>query len=110
MRIIRGDTSKFKFQRLDTDGNPILIPAVQIYFTVKKNAGDKNFVFQKTLQEMELDAEGFYHVIIEPSDTNTMRFGNYVYDIEVITDDYKQTIVLDDFIVGAEVTWAINEG
>lgn len=71
MKIIRGDTSKFKFQRLDSDHNPILIPALQIYFTVKKNAGDKNFIFQKTMQDMELDAEGFYHVIIEPNDTKT---------------------------------------
>lgn len=109
MQLIRGDTYKFKFQRIDAYGNVIRTLAPQLFFTVKRNAGDKNFIFQKTIQDITFDDEGYYHVVIEPADTDGMKFGNYVYDIEVITSQYKKTISIGSFTVAQEVTWAINE-
>ena len=110
MQIIRGDSSKFKFQRLDENGDPILIPASRIYFTVKRKATDSEIILQKTVDDMTFDGEGYYHFVIEPEDTNEMAFGDYVFDIEVITDEYKQTIAIGKFFVSYEVTHAGNEG
>ncbi len=110
MQIIRGDTSKFKFQRLDANGDPILIPASRLYFTVKRKATDSAFILQKTIEDFTFDGEGYYHFVIDPADTDAMEFGDYVFDLEVITDEYKQTIAIGSFIVGKEVTHAGNEG
>ncbi len=107
--LTRGDTLKFKFQRLNVVGEPIIAPADRVYFTVKKNAGDAAFILQKTLNDMTLDEMGYYHVTVEPADTDPLKFGNYVYDIEVITDSYKQTISIGSFVVNKEVTYARNE-
>ena len=110
MNIIRGDTAKFKFQRLDANGEPILIRAQRIYFTVKLKYTDAAFILQKTIDDMTFDNEGFYHFVIEPSDTDNLMFGDYVYDIEVITDEYKQTISLGKLALMKEVTHVGNEG
>lgn len=111
MQLIRGDTFKFKFRRIDAQGAIIKNIAPNLFFTVKRNAGDKNYIFQKTLQDgISFDEDWYYHVTVEPEDTNNMKFGDYVYDIEVIAGEYKQTISKGVLSIDTEVTWAINEG
>lgn len=110
MRQTRGDTVKYHFQRIDKDGNPITIMPDKIYFTVKKCFSDKNVIFQKTIDDMQIDVEeGLYHFTVEPEDTNDLKYGTYVYDIEVITDAVKTTISKGEFILEPEVTFAENE-
>ena len=109
IKMTRGDTFPFKFQRLDADGNPILIPANRIYFTVKNKVTDTDYIFQKTIDDITIDELGWNHIVIEPEDTDNLDFDNYVYDIEVITDDYKQTIAQGYLMIGKEVTYKGNE-
>lgn len=108
MNITRGDTAVYSFTRKDANGNPITIQADKIYFTVKTNYYIDEFVLQKTIEDMTFDA-GKYTFTIEPEDTENLNYGNYVYDIEVITDDYKQTISIGTFTITDEVTFTINE-
>lgn len=110
LELIRGDTAKFKFQRIDADGNPIMTVANELYFTVKENTKTKPFVFQKTLDDMTFDEEGFYHFVIEPEDTNGLQYWDYSYDVEVIQNGVKTTVAIGKFNLLPEVTWVQNEG
>lgn len=118
MRIIRGDTKRIKFQRKDADGNLVTETPAELYFTVKNAWTDEDFIFQKTLADMEYDDDeesgtyGFWGFTIRPEDTNSMNYGRYVCDLEVIRDAEKlekTTIYKDQFNVMGEATWAINE-
>lgn len=109
MKQIRGDTRKYYFQRLNADGTPITMRPDRLYFTVKKKTTDKVVLIQKTLDDMEIDDDGTYHFTILPEDTDNLKYMNYVYDIEVITDGVKTTIAKGGFIIEDEVTFAEDE-
>lgn len=109
MKIIRGDTKSYKFQRKDAEGHAITQKADKIYFTVKKNNQVLEPIFQKTIDDMTFDNDGTYHFTIEPEDTNNLEYGNYYYDIERIYEGNKKTISRGQFKVDYEITFAGNE-
>lgn len=109
LQMIRGDTAKFKFQRLDADSQVITLTPDSLYFTVKETVNKLAIVFQKTLDDMTIDSDGTYHFVIEPTDTNGLQYGNYAYDLEVIQDGVKSTISIGKFVITPEVTWVQNE-
>ena len=108
--LVRGDTGLYKFQRLDSSGNPITTPPDAMFFTVKKSYGNKGEVFQKTLDDMDFDnTDNCWHFVIAPSDTQDLDYGQYVYDLEVTTDTYVQTIAKGKLVLDEEATWAANK-
>ena len=111
LEITRGDSAKWKFRRLDNNNEPILVKADKVYFTVKNSFEDSDAVFQKTIDDMEFDNEGYYSFTVDPDDTNGLPFGYYVFDVEVIIEgiDYKKTIAKGDFIIKEEATSVENE-
>lgn len=109
MTIIRGDTGAFKFQRLDSSGEPITATPTAIYFTVKKSYTYSSDIFQKTLADMTMDEDGTWHFIIAPEDTASLDYGTYVYDLEVTTEDYVQTIAKGKLMLEEEATWTANK-
>jgi hypothetical protein len=109
IQIIRGDTAKYKFQRIDSEGVITTRPR-HLYFTVKETANKKAVVFQKTIDDMTLDEDGTWHFTIEPEDTNGKQYGDYVFDIEVINmNAIKSTVAYGVFKIKPEVTWVENE-
>lgn len=112
LTMTRGDTAKFKFVRLNLDGDPILEKADELYFTVKPSPDDLNPSFQVTIDEMTFDTEtGEYDFVILPTYTNNMDFNKkHWYDLEVIDGGVKTTISYGQFKLKPEVTWAKNEG
>lgn len=108
LKVIRGDTNKFKFTRKDNEGNVITHIADNIYFSVKENCNTDKLVLQKTIEDMTFD-NGEYTFTIDGTDTDKLYYGSYKYDLEVIEDDYKQTISIGDFIISEEVTFTSNE-
>lgn len=110
LSMTRGDTAKFKFQRKDSEGNVIETKADKCWFSVKTNDTQQNVVIQKTIEDMDFSEEDFfYRLTIEPNDTNNLQYGDYVYDVEVIQDNYKKTISKGQFIIEYEVTFINNE-
>lgn len=111
MEVIRGDSYAKMFAR-KSGGAVIKTRADKVYFTVKKNHEAQNFIFQKTIDDMRFDQNGYYHFDVEPADTDGLPYGDYVYDIEIIVgDDYKKTINKEGlFRVLPEVTHVLNEG
>ncbi len=112
MEITRGDNKSFKFQRKNPDGTVIETVADELYFTVKKNYTDTTAIIQKVLSEGDVIFNGtdfYYRFEIVPSDTDGLRYQDYVYDIERIILGKKQTIAKGIFTITEEVTFASNE-
>ena len=105
----RGDTKQLKFRRL-SGGEPITSQADQIYFTVKRavNPLPKEPVLQKKLDDMVFDEEYYYHLTIEPEDTDELEFGDYDFDIQITADGVKHT-TCGTLRITKEVTFAENE-
>lgn len=109
MRIIRGDSKTFTFQRKDKDNNVITEKPDKMYLTIKQNEYEKQPLIQKTFDNGIRFEEDTYYVDFVPEDTDSLSFGEYVYDIEIINGDVKKTIKKDTFIIESEVTHKENE-
>ena len=114
IEIVRGDTLKLSFTRLDSNGDAIKSTPSAIYFTVKDSTSSNTVLFQKTIEDMSMNSEtGKWTFYITPSDTNELYYGSYKYDIEVkdILDEqeYTKTIAIGDFKIKEEVTFVSDE-
>ena len=109
IEITRGDTARFKFQRLDSEGTPFVTQADSVFFTVKTKFTKPDFVLQKTKADMTFDEEGYYHFTLAPSDTDKLDFREYDFDIQVTDEGLKTTIAFGTLRITPEVTWAQNE-
>lgn len=108
--LTRGDTLPLKFQRKDANGDVIMETPASMYLTVKRSWEDYTAVLQKSMTDMEMDEEGFWHVVIEATDTEKLPYGDYVMDVEVATDRYVCTIIKDELRLTGEATWSWNRG
>lgn len=109
MRIIRGDSKTFTFQRKDKNGEVIAEKPDKMYLTIKQNEYEKQALIQKTFDDGIRFEDATYYVDFVPEDTDSLSFGEYVYDIEIINGDVKKTIKKDIFIIESEVTHKENE-
>lgn len=109
MTITRGDTGFFKFKRIDAQGNPITSTPESLYFTVKKSFSSNTALFQKSLSNITLGEDNFWHFTIEPEDTINLKYGSYVFDIEVTTNTYVLTICKGQLEITEESTWSENK-
>lgn len=109
IEIKKGNTVQYKFQRKDTEGNPILTEADEVYFTVKEESLPDIAILQKTLDDMTFDSDGTYHFRIEADDTEYLNVGRYMYDIKIIQDGVKSTIAQGKFEIKKVVTFKGNE-
>lgn len=109
--INRGTTLKLKAQRKDLGGQPILTIAEEIYFVVKKRWTDKEPLIIKDLNDMTFDEEGYYHFTIDPTDTENIPYGQYVWDFTPVNDDnaYRFKPAHGYFIIGNSAGWIVNE-
>ena len=109
MRIIRGDSKTFTFQRKDKDKNVITEKPDKMYLTIKQNEYEKQALIQKTFDNGIRFENDTYYVEFKPEDTDNLNFGEYVYDIETINSDIVKTIKKDTFVIESEVTHKENE-
>lgn len=111
MELIRGDTKKLKFLRKTKSGEVIKTKPDKLYFTVKSSYYAKDYLFQKSLENgiSFSEEDYFYRFTINPKDTDSLDYGNYVYDIEIITADTVKTIAKGTLEIKEEVTFAENE-
>lgn len=68
------------------------------YFTVKNNFDDKDFIFQKSLNNgITLDSysgdDYIYRVRIAPSDTEELEPKKYYYDLEISVNGDRYTLL-----------------
>jgi hypothetical protein len=107
----RGDTCPITFTLIDKNKNPVnLKPGDELYLTVKHNFNESNYIFQKKYSNDEIVKEDDkYTVTIESSDTNTLNYGTYVYDICLKSRDYRKTLCIGQFTLTNESTFVGNE-
>lgn len=98
--ITRGDTGTFSLTIKNANGETYDYSNDTVLFTVKKDTNAELPLIQKTVVYGE-------NIIIEPSDTSELAYGDYVYDIQVTTeDDVVDTIIPPSkFVILPEVTF-----
>lgn len=87
IQLVRGDTFRAKLTLKDKAGN-VYIPTAddEVLFTVKRNASTQQILIQKRVENSE--------VVLEPSDTENLDFGSYVYDVQVVlANGNKDTVI-----------------
>lgn len=98
--MIRGDSGVFIITITDTNGTPVeLTDGDGLTFTLRRTPRSPTIVLQKTITDGTLT--------INPSDTQDMPFGSYVYDVELKrADGYTDTIIPPhEFCILEEVTY-----
>jgi len=80
--MVRGNTGTFTV-RPKINGEYVLKDGDHLYFTLRK-IKDRRILLQKDITEFE---DGKAEVIINPSDTENLEIGNYIYDLVMIRGD-----------------------
>ena len=96
--MTRGDTANIVFSAVDEQGNTYN-PQVddKITFSVAKKVG-ADPLFSPIINTMTDDATDFWTITIEPAHTNPLKFGDYVFDVQLTRhEDGKEVI---DTIIG----------
>lgn len=112
MEITRGDYKRFNVIRKTKSNNETIMEKPNyMFFTVKRNNYTNDYVIQKTLDDgITFDEQtGYYTIEVNAVDTNDLDYGEYKYDIEVITDNKPKTIKKGVFEITDETTFATNE-
>lgn len=103
--MVRGDSETITLTIKQSDGEDYPLENGDIiYFTVKQHANTSVKLLQKKITTFE----GSQVIIdIEPTDTKTLRFDRYVYDIQLTrkNGDVHTIVPYSRFIVTEEVTY-----
>ena len=75
IKLTRGDSAKFELTLTDSEGETYDYSNDTVKFGVKRSAFDENCVIEKDV------VDGV--ITLEPADTESMEFGDYLYSIEV---------------------------
>ena len=95
--LVRGDSGAITVTVLNADGSTRVIqPDDEILMTVRASPTSE-ILFQKTGPE----------IIIDPTDTASLAFGIYCYDVQItLADGTVDTVIpKNDFVVLEEVTY-----
>ena len=95
--LTRGDTFKAQISITDKDGNPYEIQVGDsVRFAMKKHYTDPD---SEVLINKQIPTDTLV-LVLEPSDTKDLPFGDYVYDIQLTTASGD----IDTFITKATLT------
>lgn len=106
LSMVRGDTQSFELE-ITENNTPVTVDS--IYFTVKNDVHTDEVLFQKKINDGITLIDNIYNIIINPSDTDNLDYGRYVYDIEIIKNSVKKTIVVGVLEISEEITFTSNE-
>lgn len=105
INMVRGDTLAFglDFENLDQD-------LESAFFSVKVNATDDYYIFQKSLENgIYKVADNEYIVRVAPEDTAELDAGNYNFDLQISANGEVFTIMLGIIVLEQDVTWEVSE-
>lgn len=104
--LTRGDTAAITVAcTFDNGEQRPFVPGDKVYFTVKKSTRTETKEIQKIVTNFDADGQAAFD--IQHSDTSSLAYGTYFYDIQLTTlDDKFITIIpVSQFIVEEEVTY-----
>ena len=110
IRMARGDMETRTILLKNSSGTAYSTVPDEIYFTVKKNANDHDYLFQKRLDSGIVMIEtGKYQLVIMPTDTDGLAFGTYDCDFEIIKEGEIKKTFVGTLVIAKEVTHHYNE-
>lgn len=98
--MTRGDTANIVFSAVSEDGvtyNPVTNDVLR--FAVAKKVG-ADPVFTPITNIMSNDATAFWTITIQPAYTNNLKFGDYVFDVQLTRHDEDTGEEIIDTIIG----------
>lgn len=97
--LTKGDNAKFKLHITDEDDKPyIFVSQTEIYFSVKKDIEDNQYILQKKVVNSDI-------IELLHEETKGLEVGRYVYDVQLVCNDKYYTIVPPStFYIEEEVT------
>jgi len=105
--MTRGDTESITLAIYDEEENLIPFSNVNgdtVYFTVKSSTQTGVIDFQKIITTFSPEGEAI--VEITPNDTSNLRYGDYVYDIQLNKNGNVTTVIKPSkFVIQEEVTY-----
>lgn len=109
--MARGDLETRTFTLKNKNGTIYQTAPDEIYFTVKANAADRNYKFQKRLSDggITFVETGKYQFTILPEDTDGLGFGTYDFDIELVKAPSLKKTFCGKLVIDKEVTHHNNE-
>lgn len=102
--LTRGDTGRIKVAcTVKETGEAYSIGSKDtLVLTVKSNTSDSEPLFQKTVKGSDI-------ITIAPTDTSSLAYGKYRYDIQLTTSDGEVCTITGlkppKFTIAEEVTW-----
>jgi hypothetical protein len=109
--VIRGSSKTFQLTVTDQDGNVVNLTGATIYFTVKRNIKDVEWVIQKkstdvTQINITQPIDGIAQIYLQPGDTVNLDPKDYIFDVWVVLSSGQQYPVVTPttFEVEAGVT------
>lgn len=103
LSMIRGDTESIVVSCIK-DNRPYIEDGDIIYFTVKKSVKTEEKLLQKIITIFKDDKA---LIEIEPQDTKELKYGKYVYDIQLtkFNGEVKTLVHPSNFEIEGEVTY-----
>lgn len=103
--MTRGDSETIRVALTDTED--VAIPFAvgdTVYFTVKTDANTPTKVLQKNITSF---VDGKAVISILPTDTSSLNYGAYLYDVQWSrADGFKRTVITPSrFVIEQEVTY-----
>lgn len=85
IEITRGDTCYVARQLFDEEDNILILNPVTdtVNFTVRKNMESEAVIHKDLSDGITIKDDGVIEIIISPTDTQDLDFGEYGFDIEV---------------------------
>lgn len=110
IEFIRGDTLPFKTKICLNDETAIATEDIDTLLITGRSKTSKTspIIFQKTLEDVTIDQDGYLHAVIEPEDTQELSYGDYYFDIEITLNTGYRKSRLYQFKITEETS--IHEG
>ena len=115
LKIFRGDDTYYDVTLYDMNDELLDITNYKIYFSVKRNHSDSEYLFQKTSDDVtEIEktdsVNGEFRIYVKSSDTDDVVIGDeykyvdYLYDIQIESGNEKHTVSYGIFRISADIT------
>ncbi len=104
--LTRGDSAEIELTLTDAQGETYDYSDDTVTFGIKRSVYDKDCVLTKTVENGKIS--------FEPSDTETLEYGDYLYDIEVRhtveaeSEEEEDTVQVYTPIAAAKFTLGYN--
>lgn len=93
IKLTRGDSLAFKTRVIFRNGSIADKKDIESFFvTFKKGTNNISpIIFQKTIDDINFDDDGYLHCLFNPEDTENLDYGIYYFDIEVTSNNIRKT-------------------